>query len=174
MASRARPCASRTRLLELIATQTVRCAPPPRPTQLRCFSFDPQKYIKSIELGPPTSKAFFFPLDHMQTEEAMKCEVPCHRPPIAASLILPAIFWGQNYSMTGATIRPNFSVFPFFCFWIFSFCYSLLFLISFIFYSYSSLLILLFLSLLNLLVGTILCFLILLFLNFKLFVVLQT
>ncbi len=60
----------------------------------------------------------------MQTEEAMKCEVPCPRPAIAASLILPAI------------------------------------------------LILLFLTLLTLLVGTILRLFILLFLYFKLFVVL--
>ncbi len=35
---------------------------------LRCFLFDPQKYIKSIELGPPTSRAFFFPLDHRGSE----------------------------------------------------------------------------------------------------------
>jgi hypothetical protein len=70
-------------------------------------------------------------------------------PPIAASLILPAIF--------GVKIMYR--------------CYSLLFLISFLF-SYSSLLILLFLTLLTLLVGTILRLFILLFLYFKLFVVL--
>ncbi len=54
--------------------------PPPCPSQLRCFSFDPQRYIKSIQLGPPTSKAFFTPLDHMHTAEAMKYEVPWPRP----------------------------------------------------------------------------------------------
>jgi hypothetical protein len=99
--------------------KTGRCAPP-CPSQLRCFSFDSQKYIKSMELGPLTS-------------EAMKYEVPCPRPPIAASLILPAIFWGQNY----VPVRPyapicfGFSFFIYGSFWIFSFCYSLIFLPSF-------------------------------------------
>jgi hypothetical protein len=76
LAARARPCAARTRLFELIARQNRALrAHPPCPSQLRCFSFDPQKYVKFIELGLPTSKAFFFPLDYMQTEEAMKYEV---------------------------------------------------------------------------------------------------
>ncbi len=111
--------------------------------------------IKYIELGPPTSRAIVFPLDHRG------CEIwgPLPPDPISASLILPAIFWGQNY----VPVRPYaliFSVFPFsFSFWIFSFCYSLL--------------ILLFLTLLSLLVGAILRFLILLLLYFKLFVVLH-
>ncbi len=56
-------------------------------------------------------------------------------PPIAASLILPVIFWGQNYV---------------FRLLIFSFCYSLLILRSFLIFTYSSQLI--FLSLLILLV----------------------
>jgi hypothetical protein len=68
---------ARTRLFGLIAMQNRALrAHPPCPSQLRCFSFEPQKYMKFIELGPPTSKAFFFPLDYMQTEEAMKYEVP--------------------------------------------------------------------------------------------------
>ncbi len=75
--------------------------PPPCPSQLRCFSVDPQKYIKSIEL----------------------------KPPIVASLILPAIFCGQ----------PVFSFL--YSSWIFSFCYSLLFFLSFLFPSYPSFLI---------------------------------
>ncbi len=68
----------------------------------------------------------------------MKYEVPC--PPIAASLIITAIFWGQNY----VPVRPYaliFSVFLFYSFWIFSFSYSLLFLLSFSISSYPSLLI---------------------------------
>ena len=81
LAARARPCAARTRLFELIATQNGALrASPPRPSQLRCFLFDHQKHIKSIQLGQPTSKAFFTPLDHMQTAEAMKYEVPWPRP----------------------------------------------------------------------------------------------
>jgi hypothetical protein len=84
-------------------------------------------------------------------------------PPIAASLILPAIFLGSNY----VSLRPDtliFSVFSFFySFRILSFSYALLFRLSFSFSfsSYSSLLILLFLSLLILLVGAILLLLIL-------------
>jgi hypothetical protein len=39
-------------------------ARPPRPSQLRCFLFDPQKYLHSIKLGTPPSRAFFYPLDH--------------------------------------------------------------------------------------------------------------
>ncbi len=46
--------------------------------------------------------------------------------PIAASLILSAIFWGQN-----VLVRPYALTFKVFPFWIFSFCYSLLFLLSF-------------------------------------------
>jgi hypothetical protein len=38
------------------------CDPPSRSSQLHCFLFDPQKYIKSIQLWPPTSRTFFFPL----------------------------------------------------------------------------------------------------------------
>ncbi len=30
----------------------------------RSFLFDPKKFIKSVELGSPTSRAFFFPQDH--------------------------------------------------------------------------------------------------------------
>ncbi len=89
--------------LSSLPPQTGRCAPPTCPPQLRCFSFDPQKYIKSIQLGPPT----FFPLDHMQTEEAMKYEA-----------LAPAPVFRFLYG-----------------FWIFSFCYSLLF-IFFLFISF--------------------------------------
>ncbi len=66
-------------------------ARPPRPSQLRCFLFDPQKYLQSIELGPPTSRAFFFP------QRLWNMRSPPPAPPIAASLILPAIFLGSNY-----------------------------------------------------------------------------
>ncbi len=75
--------------LSSLPPQSGRCAPPP--SQLRCFLFDPQKYIKSIELGPPTSRAFFFP------QRLWNKRSPALGPPIAASLILPAIFLGSNY-----------------------------------------------------------------------------
>ncbi len=97
----------------------------------------PQKYLQSIELGPPTSRAFFFPLDPRGYE--IWCPL-APAPLIVASLVLPAIFLGSNY----VPMRPYaliFSVFSFFySFWIFSFCYSLLFLLSFSISSYSSLL----------------------------------
>ncbi len=151
--------------LSSLPRKTGRCVPPPpppRPTQLCCLSFNPPKKIKSIELGPPTSKAFFVPLDHMQTEEAMICEVPCPSP-AHRSFADPSSNILRSKLCTGAAIRPNFFGFSFFCFWIFSFCYSLLFLLSFLFYSNSSLLILLFLSLFTLLVGTVLFFVFLFF-----------
>jgi hypothetical protein len=113
---------------------------PPCPSQLRCFSFD--KNLSNV--GPPRQRLFSL---HWTT-----CRLQRPRPPIAAPLILPAIFWGQNY----VPVRHYaliFSVFPFFIVWIFNFCYSLLFIPSFLISSYSSLLILLFLSLLFLLVG---------------------
>jgi hypothetical protein len=93
----------------------------------------------------------------------MKYEV--HRPPaspIAALLILPAIFWGQNY----VPVPPYALIF----FWFFfSIVFgSFLFIILFPFYSpFQFLLILLFLSLLILLVGAILSLLFLLLLHFK-------
>jgi hypothetical protein len=91
---------------------------------------------------------------------------PAPPPHIAASLILPALFWVKIKLCTGATIHPNFFRFFFsIVFGSFSFCYSLLFLLSFSISSYSSLLILLFLSLLILLVGAILR-LLFLFLSF--------
>ncbi len=102
----------------------------------RCFLFDPQKYIKSVDLGPPTSSAFFFPQEHRGYEMRSTCPPP-PASPIAALLILPAIFWGQNY----VQVPPYaliFLVFLFYSFWIFSFSYSLPFLLSFLISSYSS------------------------------------
>jgi hypothetical protein len=71
---------------------------------------------------------------------------------------------------TGATIRPIFFGFLFYCFWILSFHYSLPFLLSFSISFYSPLLISSYSSRL----GTILRLLFLLLLYFKLFVDLQT
>jgi hypothetical protein len=100
----------------------------------------------------------------------MKYEV--HLPPaspIAALLILPAIFWGQNYEPV-----PPYALIFFFWFFFSIVFGSFLFFILFPFYSpFQFLLILLFLSLLILLVGAILRLLFLL-LYFKLFVDLQT
>jgi hypothetical protein len=44
LASRARPCAALTRLFGFIATPNWAAARPRRPSQLRCFLLDPQKY----------------------------------------------------------------------------------------------------------------------------------
>jgi hypothetical protein len=90
LAARARPCAARTRLFGFIAMPNGALRAP-RPSQLRCFLLDPQKYLQSIELGPPTSRAFFFP------QRLWNMRSPAPAPPIAASLILPSIFLGSNY-----------------------------------------------------------------------------
>jgi len=103
-----------------------------------------------------------------------RTRVPCP-PPIAASLILPAIFWGQNY----VPVRPyalTFSFFPFlYSFWYFLFVILFLFFSPFYFFSfissYPSLLISSYSSYSS---RTILRLLILLFLYLNLFVVLQT
>ncbi len=123
--------------------------------EIKCFT-------SGSALGRPRQGLLAF---HWTTE-ALKDESPAPRPPpIAASLILPAIFWGQNY----VSVRTPYLI---------SF-FDLFFLL---FYSYSSLLFNFFLFIsahLYLLISsysscTILRVLILLFLYFKLFVVLQT
>jgi hypothetical protein len=120
---RARPCAARTRLFELIASPNGALRPPPYP---------------SIA--------------------AMKYENPCPPPrPSQLRYSFRQYFGVKDLKLcTGATIRPTFSGFLFYIFLIFSFCYSLRFLLSFSISSYSSLLILLILFLLILLAGAIL------------------
>ncbi len=135
--ARARPCAACTRLFGFINTPNGALrAPPPRPSQLRYFLFDPQKYLQSIELGPPTSSLSTEP------QRLWNMRSPAPAPPIAASLTLPAIFLWSNY----VPMRPNaliFSVFPGFSIFFGSF----LFVNFFFFFSpFQFLLILLFLS----------------------------
>jgi hypothetical protein len=63
------------------------------------FLFDPQKYTKSIELGPPTSGAFFFPLDHRGHE------IWSPPPRLDRSFADPSQYlglWGHNY----VPVRP--------------------------------------------------------------------
>ncbi len=101
-------------------------------------SFQPPKINKIYPIGPPTSRAFFFLLDHRGYE--IWGPLP-PAPPIADSLILPAIFWGQNY----VPVRPYaliFSVFPFF----YSFGSFLFVILFFSFSPFQFFLILLFLS----------------------------
>jgi hypothetical protein len=114
-------------------------ARPPLPAH-RSFAvsyFTPKNILNLSNLGHPRQGSFSF---HRNTE-AMKYVV--HLPPaspIAALLILPAIYWGQNY----VPVPPYaliFLVFLFHSFWIFSFYYFLPFLLSFSISSYSSLLI---------------------------------
>ncbi len=137
--------------------------PPPHPLQLSCFLFDPKKYIKSIQPGPPTSRTFFFP------PYRRGYEVPC--PPSRPSQLC---WFFRQYFRVKSIYRCDhthyfFPVFLFFSFWIFFFCVSLLFLLSFSISSYSSLLISSYSSR-----RAILRLLILLLLYFKLFIVLQT
>jgi hypothetical protein len=156
MAARARPCAVRTRLFELIATPNRCCAPhppiaaslllilPPKINKIyrtwaaRVKGFPENKcFSSSSNLGRPCQGIFPFPW----ISEAMKYEVlfPPSMPN-AASLILLAV---GSKLCTGATIRPNF--FRFFLF-LYSFLSFLFVILSFLISSYSSLLILLFLS----------------------------
>ncbi len=128
--------------------QMGRCAPPlPAHRSFAVSYLTPKNIFNLSNLGRPRQGPFSF---HRNTE-AMKYEV--HLPPassIAALLILPAIFWGQNY----VPVPPYalfFLVFLFYSFWIFSFYYSLHFLLSFSISSYSSLLISSYSSLLTLL-----------------------
>jgi hypothetical protein len=108
--------------------QTGRCAPPPLPAH-RSFVvsyFTPKNILNLSNLGRPRQGPFSF---HRNTE-AIKYEV--HLPPalpIAALLILPAIFWGQNY----VSVPPYALIF----FWFF---FSIVFESFFLFSSLSTLL----------------------------------
>ncbi len=122
--------------------QTGRCAPPPLPAH-RSFAVSyltPKNVLNLSNLGCPRQGPFSF---HRNTE--------VHLPPaspVAALLILPAIFRGQNYVPVP---QSALIFFWFFCSIVFG---SFLFIILFPFYSpFQFLLILLFLSLLILLVG---------------------
>ncbi len=146
LAARARPCAARTCLFELIATpnRALR-APLPAHRSFAVSYLTPKNILNLSNLGRPRQGPFSF---HRNTEANIMYR--CYHTPYF------------------------FLVFVFYCFWIFSIYYSLPFLLSFSISSYSCLLILLFLSLLILLVGAILRLPFLLLLYFKLFVDLQT
>jgi hypothetical protein len=136
LAARARPCAARTRLFGLIDTPNgaLRAPPPPARRSFAVSYSTPNNIYKIYRTWAAHIKGFFFPLDHKGYEIGGPLSPA---PPIAASLILPAIFLGNNY----VSVRPHFLVFSFFnSFWIFSFCNSLLFFLSFSISSYSSLL----------------------------------
>jgi hypothetical protein len=133
LAARARPCASRTRLFEINATPNGALRAPPRPSHC-CFLFDPQKYIKSIELGPPTLKLFSFHWTTLTTE-AMKYEFPCPHP-------------DRDHTPQFFFVFFFFLLFMDLSFWLFSSFSSLLFnfflFFSFLFLSFSSFLFLFF------------------------------
>jgi hypothetical protein len=122
--------------------QTGSCAPPPLHCSFAVSYLTPKNILNLSNLGRPRQGPFSF---HRNTE-AMKYEV--HLPPaspIAALLILLAIFWGQNY----VPVPPYALFFWFFFSIVFG---SFLFIILFPFYSpFQFLLILLFLFLLILL-----------------------
>ncbi len=119
-----------------------RGAAPPPPSQLRCFSFNPHKYRKSIQLGPPTSKAFslHWTTCRLQRLWNMRSLGPAHR-----SFADPSRNILGSKVCAGATIRPNFFGFSFFYIGFGSF---LLLFSSFYFLLIHLFFILLFLSLL--------------------------
>jgi hypothetical protein len=105
LASRARPCAARTRLFGFIATPNGALRAPSSAHRRFAASYStPKKYLHSIELGPPTSRAFFYPLDHRGYE-------------IGSPL-------GSNY----VPMRPDAQIFS-----VFSFFYGLSIFSSFLF-----------------------------------------
>ncbi len=109
--------------------QTGRCAPPSPPIAASLLRIWPPKIHKIYPTLAAHVKDFFL--------STLPQRLWGPQPPVPP---LPAIFWGQKY----IPVRPYaliFSVFLFFSFWIFSFRYSLLFLLSFSISSYSSLLI---------------------------------
>ncbi len=188
LAARARPCAARTRLLELIAMPNGRCAPHP-PIAASLLLIRPPKINKIHETraarvkGFPENKCFSsssnLGLPHQGlcsfhwTTQAMKQQAPC---PAHRSFADPSGNVLGSKLCTGATIRPNFyRFFPFFIqffdlFFLFFSSYSSLLFNFFLFISsYPSLLISSYSSHSS---RTILC--LLLFLYFNLFVVLQT
>jgi hypothetical protein len=75
-------------------------APPPRPSQLHCFLFDPQKYINLSNFGRPRQGLFSF---HC-TAEAMRSPAP--RPAPSGNILVSKVH-------TSATIRTNFFGFSF-------------------------------------------------------------
>ena len=127
MAARARPCAARTRLFELIATPNGALRAPPRPLRLRCFLFDPQKYLQPIELGPPSGRPRQGLFSFHWTTEAMKYEIPCPRPAHRSFADPSDNIFGVNLC-TDATIRPNY--FGFFSIVFGSFLFVILFFFS--------------------------------------------
>ncbi len=88
----------------------------------------PKNIYNLSNLGRPCQGLFSF---HWTTE-AMKYEVPCPRPTHHSFADPSGNIFGVKLC-TDATIRPYFFRFLSFLysFWIFSFCYSLLFLLSF-------------------------------------------
>jgi hypothetical protein len=101
LAARARPCAARTRLFGLIKTPHWALRPPPQPIAASLLLIQPSKLNKIYRTRAARMKGFpeiKCDFSFHWTTEAVKYEVTCPpNPPIADSLILPAIFWGQNY-----------------------------------------------------------------------------
>jgi hypothetical protein len=113
--------------------QAGRCAPPPPAHRSFAAYYSTPKNKQNLSnLGRPRQRLFFFPLDHMQTAEAMKCGVPCPRPTHRSFADPSSNILGSKLC-TGATIRPIFSVFSFFDFGSFVFVILCFFLSPFYF-----------------------------------------
>ncbi len=133
-----RACAHPSFLGEL-PRQTGRCAPPPAHRSFAASCSTPKNIYNLSNLRRSRQWLFSF---HW-TPEAMKYDVPCPLPcPLQLRWSFRQYLWGHNY----VPARPDAKIFSVLPFWIFSFCYTLLFLLSFSISSYSSLLILSFSS----------------------------
>jgi hypothetical protein len=136
LASRARPCAARTRLFGFIATPNGALRAPPSPPIAASYS-TPKNIYNLLNLGRPRQGLFSF---HW-TPEAMKYDVLCPLPAHRSFADPSGNIFGVKLC-TDATIRHNFVVFSFSI--VFG---SFLFVILFFFFSpFQFLLILLFLS----------------------------
>jgi hypothetical protein len=109
LASRARPCAARTRLFGFIATINRALRAPPAHRSFAASYSTPKNIYNLSTLGHPRQGLFSF---HWTTE-AMKYEVPCPRPAHRSFADPSDNIFGVNLC-ADATIRPNSFVFFFF------------------------------------------------------------
>ncbi len=118
--------------LSSLPRKTGGCAPTPLPNAASLLLIRPQKIYKIYRTWAAHVKGFFLSTGpHADCRRLWNMRSAAHAPPIAALLILPAIFWGQNY----VPVRPNALIF-----FGFSFFYIVFYLLFLLFSSFSSLL----------------------------------
>jgi hypothetical protein len=109
LAARARPCAARSRLFQLIARHNRALRAPPAHRSFAAYYSTPKNKLNLWNFGRPHPGLFSF----HGTTEAMKYEVPCPCPNHRSFADPFGNILGSK--CTGATIRPNFFRFFLFC-----------------------------------------------------------